>query len=615
MCGIFGYVGDRQATPLLLEGLQRLEYRGYDSAGIATVDDRRRLDVRKATGKLANLIGVVQQAPLAGTVGIGHTRWATHGEPNDTNAHPHLGGSGKVVVVHNGIVENYQELKDNLIARGHRFDSATDSEVIPHLIEDLLDQGKPFPEAVRLAALQLKGAHAIAGLHADTPNAIVALRIGNAGGVVVGHGPGECYVSSDLPALVSLTPTVTSLAPGQMAVVRANGCDISTLSGERVPLQKQTMASNPIVAAKGGYRHFMLKEIMEQPEVAMSALRGRLAFDPGSVTLGEVPFTPDVIRSIARVVLLGMGTSLHATQLGARFIERLARLPASAENAAEFRYRDPVVDKDTLVVAITQSGETADTLEALNEARRHGALTLAICNVPGSQVTRIAHGTMLMHAGPEIGVASTKAFTNSLVCLLLLAGHLGATRGHLRDEAVRDLVDTIARMPGLMGQALEMNATAFGPLAAEYARYRRFLFIGRGLLEPIAREGALKFKEVSYIHAEGMAAAELKHGPIALVDPETPVVAIALKDALYEKMVGNIHAVRARKGPVLAIATVGDEIIAEHANHVLWVPAAPPLLAPMVATIPLQLFAYHTAVYCGSDVDQPRNLAKSVTVE
>ncbi|MCI0889043.1 MAG: glutamine--fructose-6-phosphate transaminase (isomerizing) [Chloroflexi bacterium] len=615
MCGIFGYLGYQDAAPLVLAGLERLAYRGYDSAGVAVIDRAGHLEVRKSAGKLANLTTLLEREPLSGSSGLGHTRWATHGAPTDANAHPHLDGTGEVVVVHNGIVENYIELKARLTAGGHEFSSATDTEVIPHLIQELLAQGHTLAEAVRLAAAELRGAHAIACMHAGSPDTLVALRIGNAGGVSVGFGSGEMFVASDLPALLPLTTSVAPLAPGEMAVVTPEGCEMLTLDGRRIDTARQTVTMNPVAAAKGGHRHFMLKEIMEQPESAMSCLRGRLAFTPPSAVLGELPFTSEELRSLSRVVFLGMGTTQYATRVGARMTELLARLPASAEDASEYRYREPVVDEATLAVGVSQSGETADTLEAMHLAADGGARTLAITNVAGSQADRGADATLLMHAGPEIGVASTKTFVNSMLVMYLLATHLGHARGALTDDAAAGHVDAAARLPALLGEALELNRGVYERLAAAYVKARRFLFLGRGLLDPIAREGALKLKEISYIHAEGMAAAEMKHGPIALIDGETPVVAIVLRDALYEKMLGNISEVKARGGVVIAIATAGDDTIAAQVDDVLWVPPCPPMLAPMLAAVPVQLFAYHTAVHLGNDVDQPRNLAKSVTVE
>ena len=615
MCGIFGYVGHRDATPLVLDGLSRIAYRGYDSAGIAVIDSDGALAVRKAAGKLDNLLDLVRRDPLSGNLGLGHTRWATHGPPTEVNAHPHLDSSGGVAVIHNGIIENHRELRARLLADGHAFSSATDTEVIPHLIEHYLLTGLSFVESVRRAAGELRGAHAVACMHTQSPDVLVTLRIGNAGGVAVGYGAGEMFVASDLPAMVSHTSTIRPLEPGELAVVHAEGCDVTTLAGERVNARKQTVNITPIAAAKGGRRHFMLKEIMEQPEAAMSALRGRLEFAPEDVVLDELPLSDRELRELGRVVFVGMGTTLHACMVGARLTELLARVPATAENASEFRYRDPVVDEHTLVVGVTQSGETADTLEAMHRGAEAGGRVLAITNTAGSQASRQAEGTILLHSGPEISVASSKTFVNSMVAMYLLAVRLGAARGALGAADVAEHVETLSRLPGLLGEALDLNAEAFPSLATAYAKARRFLFLGRGLLEPIAREGALKLKEISYIHAEGMPAAEMKHGPIALIDGDTPVVALMLRDALYDKMASNVSEVRARSGKVIGIVTAGDADAAGLVDDVIYAPACPPTLAPMVAAASVQLFAYHMAVLLGNDVDQPRNLAKSVTVE
>ena len=615
MCGIFGYVGHRDATPLVLDGLSRIAYRGYDSAGIAVIDNAGALAVRKASGKLDNLLDLVRRDPLSGNLGLGHTRWATHGPPTEVNAHPHLDSSGGVAVIHNGIIENHRELRARLLADGHAFSSATDTEVIPHLIEHYLLTGLSFVESVRRAAGELRGAHAVACMHTQSPDVLVTLRIGNAGGVAVGYGAGEMFVASDLPAMVSHTSTIRPLEPGELAVVHAEGCDVTTLAGERVNARMQTVNITPIAAAKGGRRHFMLKEIMEQPEAAMSALRGRLEFAPEDVVLDELPLSDRELRELGRVVFVGMGTTLHACMVGARLTELLARVPATAENASEFRYRDPVVDEHTLVVGVTQSGETADTLEAMHCGAEAGGRVLAITNTAGSQASRQAAGTILLHSGPEISVASSKTFVNSMVAMYLLAVRLGAARGALGATDVAEHVETLSRLPGLLGEALDLNADAFPSLATAYAKARRFLFLGRGLLEPIAREGALKLKEISYIHAEGMPAAEMKHGPIALIDGDTPVVALMLRDALYDKMASNVSEVRARSGKVIGIVTAGDTDAAGLVDDVIYAPPCPPTLAPMVAAASVQLFAYHMAVLLGNDVDQPRNLAKSVTVE
>ncbi len=615
MCGIFGYIGGKNATPLVLEGLARLEYRGYDSAGLAVADGDGLLQVRRAAGKLQNLAELVQAQPFSGATGVGHTRWATHGAPTEANAHPHTDSTGTIAVVHNGIVENYQERKAHLVANGHTFSSTTDSEVIPHLVEEHLAKGHAFVEAVRLAANELHGSHAIVFLSAAEPKTLVAVRVGHAGGIAVGYGDGEMFVASDLPALVPLTSTIAFLASGELAVLAPTGCFYMTLQGDRIDRRPKLTKLTHEAAAKGGHDHFMLKEIMEQPEATMSGLRGRLSFSPDSLTLDDVPFSPAELRGLQRVVLVGMGTSYHAAQYGARLIEELARIPSVAENAAEFRYRQPVLDRHTLVVAVGQSGETADTLEAMHLAKVSGARTVTISNVSGSQATQLAEGTILMHAGLEVGVAASKTFTSALLCLYLLATHLGVERGTLSNEAMAKHLTTLAHAPALLARTLELNQSTYGSLSERYSRFRRFLFIGRGAMESVAMEGALKLKELSYIHAEGMTAAELKHGPIALVDSETPVVALVPHDALYSKMVSNIQEVRARNGLVLAVATEGDEALARLADDVLWVPSCPAAMTPLVVAIPLQLFAYHVALQCGTDIDQPRNLAKSVTVE
>ncbi len=614
MCGIFGYLGYQEAQPLIIDGLTSLAYRGYDSAGIAVLSRGGALGVRKAAGKIDNLIEAATKSPLSGRLGIGHTRWATHGEPSEVNAHPHLDGTGSIVVVHNGILENYGELKARLIANGHVFSSVTDTEVIPHLIQEFVAEGLSFAEAVRIAAGQLRGAHAIACLHADHPEEMVTFRVGNAGGVAIGHGQGGMFIASDMPALTPHTTSVTPLEPGELAIITPERYDVMTLDGKSVDANRVTIAVNATSAAKGGYKHFMLKEVMEQPEVAMSVLRGRLSFEPGEVAL-DLPFTDQEIKDLNRVIFIGMGTSSHACQIGAQVIERLARIAASAENSAEFRYRDPVVDKHTLVVAVAQSGETADTLEAMDRAHRSGARTITITNTEGSQAYRRAEGAILIHAGQEVGVASSKTFVNSIIAMQLLAIRLARTRGTLSTAAATEYIEALSHLPALLGEALNINGNSFQRLAVKYARSRRFLFIGRGLLEPIAREGALKLKEISYIHAEGMSAAELKHGPIALVDRETPVIALAPLNDLYEKMLSNIAQVRARDGQVIGITSVGNHEFTGLVDDVLLIPEAPLLLEPMVATIPVQLLAYHLADLLGNDVDQPRNLAKSVVVE
>ena len=615
MCGIFAYVGDREAAPLLLEGLRRVEYRGYDSAGVAVADGRGAVQVRKAAGKLDALARLVAAGAPAGSCGVGHTRWATHGRPTDDNAHPHTDSSGRIAIVHNGIVENHLALKRRLTEEGRVFASATDSEVIPHLVEARVSAGADLVDAVRSAAAELEGANAIVCVDARDPRRLVAVRLGNAGGLAIGYGRGEMFAASDLPALAGLAERALPLAPGQVADVTPAGARITDLSGRPVASLPQPLPADAVGAAKGGYRHFMLKEIHEQPEAAMNALRGRISFDPPALTVDEAGFTDEEAAAFKRVVLVGMGTSLFAAQLGALYVEELARIPATAEDASEFRYRRPVIDSETLVVAVAQSGETADTLEAMHAAQQAGARLLAVVNAEESQATRLADSTLLLRAGPEIAVASTKTFTNSLVCLLLTALELGQRRGVLSGEAVAAHAGALAHLPALLGEAIALNAGDYPRMAKVYGAMRRCLYVGRGLLLPIALEGAMKLKEVSYIHAEGMSAAMMKHGPIALVDRDTPVVALAAARGIRDKMLGNINEVAAREGRVVAVATVGDDEVAGLAPDVLWTPSSAPLLEPIAAAIPLQVFAYHVALHIGADIDQPRNLAKSVTVE
>jgi glucosamine--fructose-6-phosphate aminotransferase (isomerizing) len=614
MCGIIGYLGERQAAPILLQGLQALEYRGYDSAGIAVVCEDAGLAIHKSAGKLSARITLLGDSMPTGTEGIGHTRWATHGKPSDENAHPQVDCRRDVVVIHNGIVENYLDLKRELAAQGHAFTSQTDTEVVPHLIEHYMLAGAPLEEAVRLACQRLLGAHALLVMSRSTPGKLVAVRIGNAGGVVVGYGASETLVASDLPALLPLTRHVVFLSSQEMAVISAGGVTYRTLEGQGVMKSPQTLAADPLSAAKAGYKHFMLKEIAEQPEAVMDCIRGRVNFEPVEVTLDGLPVSAERLCSIERVVLLGMGTSWNAAMVGRHFIEEMARLPVTAENASEFRYRDPPLDGRTLVVALSQSGETVDTLGAMEEAQRRGALQVALCNVPGSQATRLADGVIYLRAGLEIGVAASKTLTTSLVALYLLAMRLGETRGVLDAVRVRALAEDLAKLPHMLGAVLEQDA-CYQAVAHDFWDHNNFLYLGRGINYPIALEGALKLKELSYIHAEGYPAGEMKHGPIALVDGNMPVVAIASRGRLYDKMLSTIEQVKARDGIVLALATEGDSLIPQKADRVIYLPAAPELVTPILNVVPLQLLAYHIAVKRGCDVDQPRNLAKSVTVE
>lgn len=613
MCGIIGYVGPRQASDILLDGLRALEYRGYDSAGIAVFDGGR-LTVAKRAGKLGRLEAALEGKRPTGCTGLGHTRWATHGAPNDLNAHPHQDCTGEIVVIHNGIVENYAALRDELRQRGHRFSSETDTEVIPHLIESYLDHGGDLTDAVRRTVERIQGAAALVVMSARTPGEIVAARVANAGGVVVGYGDGEMFVASDLPALLRHTRRVAFLADREIVCLTRGGASYLAASGERVEKQVRTVPYDPVSAEKGPYRHFMLKEIAEQPLSILNTFRGRIDLQAPAIYLEGVPFSDVEFTAMQRVVLIGMGTSLHAAMIGRTFFERLAGLPAEVDNASEYRYRQPVLPEGTLVVSVSQSGETVDTLAAMHLVAERGARQLTIGNVEGAATTRLAEAAILTHCGPEIGVCSTKTFAASVVALYLLACKLGRARGVLSDEALRSLLEDLARIPAQVGALVEQQAP-YEALARELAARRHALFLGRGLQYPIAMEGALKLKEVSYIHAEGYPAGEMKHGPIALIDRDMPVIALAPRDALIDKMISNIEEVRARGGELIVIGTEGDEAVARRARHTLWIPLAPELLSPLLTVVPAQLLAYHIALARGCDVDQPRNLAKTVTVE
>lgn len=614
MCGIVGYVGHQDATPIILEGLGRLEYRGYDSAGIAVLQDGR-IVTRRNVGKLNNLRVRIGSSPLQGKIGIGHTRWATHGVPAEHNAHPHVSMNGEFVVVHNGIVENYLELREELMADGFEFRSETDTEVIVQLVQRIADQGvTDITEIVRQAVTRLKGAHAIVVMSIHQPDRMVTVRIGNAGGVVIGLGQGETYVASDMPAILEHTRQMIFLETRQMATVTCDGYQIQTLEGEPVDGEIHHIPYDPVSAVKGEYKHFMQKEIYEQPRAITDTLRGRIDFEHSLVTLPELNLSEAQARSLQRVVTVACGTSYYSGLVGKFFLEHMARIHVEVDYGSEYRYRDPILDERSAVLAITQSGETVDTLAAIEEAHEKKALVWSIVNAIGSQAMRVADGYIAMHAGPEIGVASTKAFTTSIVDQYLLALYLGQLRGTLPPETIRAYVQNLALLPDLMGRALELNNTILD-LAQTLHRYRDFLFLGRGINYPIALEGALKLKEISYIHAEGYPAGEMKHGPIALIDEQMPVLAIALKDPLYDKMISQIEQAKARGGVVIALGTEGDTFIATKADHVLYVPEMPYWLSPVVSVIPLQLLAYHIATVRGADVDQPRNLAKSVTVE
>ncbi len=613
MCGIVGYIGGRDATPIILNGLKRLEYRGYDSAGLAVLQDGH-IQIRRDAGKLSNLAALLESQPIAGTIGIGHTRWATHGEPSARNAHPHLGTTRQVVVVHNGIVENFLELREELAAEGVAFNSDTDSEVIVHLIERFLSGGTSLEEATRLALKQLKGAHGIVVFSSLEPDKIIAARIGNAGGVVIGLGEGEMFVASDIPAILDHTRRMIFLDSQQMAVVTRNAVRVQTLDGKAVQPQEHTIAWDPVAAEKGEYRHFMQKEIHEQVRSLTDTLAGRVDFEAGTITLAQLNLTPELARRIQRIIITACGTASYAAMVGKVLIERIARIPTEVDIASELRYRDPIIDGNTVLLAISQSGETADTLAAMDEGRKRGAVVWSIVNAIGSQAMRIADGYISMQTGPEIGVASTKAFTAPLVDLYMLAVLLADMRGTLKEKERRKLVADLRLVPDLVGRCLDREPEII-QAAREMKYIRNMLYLGRGINMPIAYEGALKLKEISYIHAEAYPAGEMKHGPIALVDRDMPVLAIAPQDPWYEKMISQIEQAKARGGSVLVVATEGDARMVELADHVFWVPPAPWMLSPVVTIIPLQLFAYHIASLRGLDVDQPRNLAKSVTVE
>ncbi|MCR4406889.1 MAG: glutamine--fructose-6-phosphate transaminase (isomerizing) [Anaerolineae bacterium] len=612
MCGIVGYVGHRDAASVVVEGLRRLEYRGYDSAGLAVVQDGR-LARRRAVGKLANLDRVLAEQPLGGTVGIGHTRWATHGGVTEVNAHPHTDCAESLVVVHNGIVENYLALKQELLAQGHIFHSETDTEVIAHLIEQHYNGGVPLVDAVRHALRQLRGFNAVVVLSARKPDTLVAARLGNAGGVVVGRGDGEMFLTSDVPALLGHAQRAIFLENGELVAVDRDGARFWSLDGTPLEKKWEDIPWDPVAVAKEGYRHFMEKEIHEQARSAADVIRGRVDFAQARVHL-ELDIAPEILRRVERIYSVACGTAWHAALVGKFMIEELARLQVEVDYSSEFRYREPLLDERSLVLAVSQSGETVDTLAAMDKARQYRVPTIAVVNVVGSEASRIADGVIYMRAGLEIGVAASKTFTSQMLAQYLLAMYLGQLRGTLSQERARTLITDLVELPNLIGRVLS-NGHEYEALANEYFKRENFLYLGRGINYPVALEGALKLKEISYIHAEGYPAGEMKHGPIALIDEKMPVVAIAVRDRVYEKMISNIEQVKARGGIVIAIATEGDERVAQKADHVLYVPETSPLLTPVLTVLPLQLLAYHIAVRRGCDVDQPRNLAKSVTVE
>ncbi len=618
MCGIVGYIGPKHVVPLILDGLRRLEYRGYDSAGIAVVGENGKLEIRRAPGKLRNLEESIRITPLEGLYGIGHTRWATHGRPTEENAHPHRDCAGEIVVVHNGIIENYIELKNQLIAEGHKFKTETDTEIIAHLLEKF-SKNASLEQAVLQAVKVMSGAYALVALSTRDPQKIVAARLGPP--IVVGLGENEFFVASDIPAILQHTRSIFFLGDSEIAILTPAGVRVVDFENQSVNRTPQHITWDPIMAEKGGFKHFMQKEIFEQPRAVRDTMLGRISQETGKVFLDSMEITEDEFRRFREVKIVACGTSWHSALAAKFMIERLANLPVEVDYGSEFRYRDPILDKDTLVIAISQSGETADTLAAEREARRKGAKVLAICNVVGSMLTRESQGTIITHAGPEIGVASTKAFTGQLTALLLTALHLAQVRGKLDPNASRNLMLELTRVPHKIETILQRDAE-IEELARQFFRHTDFLYLGRGIHYPIALEGALKLKEISYIHAEGYPAGEMKHGPNALIDENLPVVVIATRDesdpasmTRYEKTVSNMQEVKARDGIVIAVVTEGDHLARASANYSIEIPSAPELISPILEIVPLQMLAYHIAVRRGCDVDQPRNLAKSVTVE
>ncbi len=620
MCGIVGYVGNKQVVPLIIDGLRKLEYRGYDSAGIAVVDEEHHLSLRRAEGKLRNLEEAIRLNPLDGNYGIGHTRWATHGRPTEENAHPHRDQSGKVVVVHNGIIENYLTLKERLIAEGHEFRTETDTEVVAHLIGHYVEnEGLSLELAVRKTVKELKGIYAFSIISVDEPNTIIAVREGPP--VVIGLGDGEFFVASDIPPILAHTRDVFFLGDREIAVLNRDSVRVTDYDGNAVEPVRQRITWDPIMAEKGGFKHFMLKEIYEQPRAVRDTVQGRVSLDTGQVYLEAMDITEEEFRDVASIKIAACGTSWHAGLAGKYMIESLARVPVDVDYASEFRYRDPVLRENDLLIVISQSGETADTIAAMREAKAAGCKVLAICNVQGSMITREADGTILTHAGPEIGVASTKAFTSQMIALYLFALYLGNIRGAIGKDAAKKLAQDLAELPLKIEQLLN-DADSIEDLSKDYFRVQDFLYLGRGINFPVALEGALKLKEISYIHAEGYPAGEMKHGPNALIDEKLPVVIVNTREAgnvgselRYEKTHSNIVEVKARDGIIIAVLTEGDTMSSKVATHIIEVPETSDLLGPILSIVPLQLLSYHIAVRRGCDVDQPRNLAKSVTVE
>jgi len=616
MCGIVGYVGPREATEVVVGGLQRLEYRGYDSAGIAIFDPDRGLQLRRSVGKLYNLVLRLGQEPVTGRVGLGHTRWATHGNVTEENAHPHRDASGRIVVIQNGIVENYLELKGRLLELGYHFHSQTDTEVIAHLVGHYYREEEALEPAMRRAMAELRGGNAVVAFCVDEPDRLIAARLGNAGGVVIGTASGETFIASDVPAILDYTRDMIFLEDRELAVITRHGATIATLDGATITRRPVSVPWDPVSAAKGDYKHFMQKEIHEQPRALMDVLRGRIDQEAGRVHLEDLTLDDAALRRVERIYATACGTAWHAGLVAKFMIESLARVRVEVDYASEFRYRGPVLGDDALLLAFTQSGETVDTLAAMEEARAQGVPSVAIVNAIGSQAARVADGgPIYLHAGPEIGVASTKAFTSMLVAAYLFALRLGQARGTLKPAQIREHLQALVELPGKAATVIERSLPICEELAELYYRASDALFLGRQVNYPIALEGALKLKEISYVHAEGYPAGEMKHGPIALIDEAMPVVCIAPRDAIYEKMISNFEQVRARHGHVIAIGAEGDALLASKADHVIEVPPTLPLLQPVLTVIPLQIFAYYMALRRGCDVDQPRNLAKSVTVE
>jgi glucosamine--fructose-6-phosphate aminotransferase (isomerizing) len=609
MCGIVGYTGNQEATPIILDGLRKLEYRGYDSAGICTITAGK-AEIRRSQGKLFKLEQLISSQPLKGRIGIGHTRWATHGRPSENNAHPHKAGT--VTVVHNGIIENYLELKERLKGLGCVFRSDTDTEVISHLIEEKLQETGEFEKGVRLALQELRGSYALCILCEKEPDILIAAKHGSP--LVVGLGEGEFFVASDIPPILSHTRTMVFLEDGEMAVFKDHSFAFSTVSGTPLTKKPRHIDWSPMMAEKGGYKHFMLKEIFEQPRAILDTLAGRLMEEKGDVCLEDLRLNAAELAHVKRIYLVACGTSWHAALVGKFYIEGHCRVPVEVDIASEFRYRNPVVDDKTLLIVISQSGETADTLAAMREGKARGARIIAICNVVDSSIAREANGIIYTHAGPEIGVASTKAFVTQLVALYLFTIRLGRAIGAIDKGEGQKMIASLARVPALLEKALEMDPLV-EKVARRYMNARDFLYLGRGINYPIALEGALKLKEISYIHAEGYPAGEMKHGPIALIDENMPVVVLAPKNATYEKVVSNMEEVIAREGKVIAVISAGDEELKAKAEVTLEIPEDGDDMTPILLSVPMQLLAYHVAVLKGTDVDQPRNLAKSVTVE